>query len=76
MSSPFTEFRKEIKPLGARLETGTVTAVDTPNKLVDVSIGGTTVADIPVAGGSMPSVNDNIWLIRQGMTVIALGNAT
>lgn len=74
--NPLNVIRKEINPLGARLEAGVVTAVDVPNKTVDVKIGGTESPDIPVAGGTMPSVSDKIWLIRQGTTVIALGNAT
>lgn len=75
MRSGIDAVRKEIRPLGATLEAGVVTAVDGTAKTVDVLIAGQEVADIPVAGGAMPVVTDKVWLIRQGTTVIALGKA-
>lgn len=67
--NPFDVLRKEMKPLGASLETGTCVAVTSPT--ISVNIGGSVVPDIPVAG-SMPSVGGKVWLIRQGTTVVAI----
>lgn len=74
--NPWNELRKEMKPLGARLETGIVTATDSVNVTVTVKIGGGTIPNVPITGGTMPSVSDRIWVIRQGSTLLALGKTT
>ncbi len=70
--SPFEILRREMGPPGARLEAGTVTAVGTGK--VTVNIAGSIVPDIPVAG-PMPLAGDRVWIIRQGMTAIAIISA-
>jgi hypothetical protein len=70
--NPFDVLRKEMKPLGARLETGVVTEVTSPT--VSVDIAGSVVTEVPVAG-SLPAVNDKVWLIRQGTTVVVIASS-
>lgn len=68
-ANPFNVVLSKMKPLGGALELGTVSAVGTG--VVTVDVRGVSLPDVPYVG-TAPSVNDDVWLLRTGTTVVVI----
>ena len=56
-----------------QLRFGTVDTVHTASKTVDVTVADTPLYGIPYMASYSPTVNDTVWLIQQGSTMVAIG---
>jgi hypothetical protein len=56
-----------------QLRFGVVDAVDTPNKVIDVTVADAPLYDIPYMASYSPTVNDVVWLLQSGSTMVAIG---
>lgn len=68
-NNPMAPLLDEMKPLGVTLSAGVVSAVGTG--VIDFDIDGATIPDVPYIGGE-PSVDDQLWALRHGTTILPL----
>lgn len=70
--NPFEILQDQINLLGATITSGEVTVSDPVTRRCTILSDGVSLPDIPCSGGTM-LVGDQVWIVRNGSTVIAFG---